>query len=154
METIAKSFSGSRDEVFAKVIRYIDQNLDFWLRDIPTHTRKYILIDLGNIHDAHKLSHLLSTYNVVGFADVHYNGPGVHPRQPSPFQIIRARTVCKNAADVHIIWYVYEIIRLNAKSEINIITRDKGFQELIELGRLQSTIIKFHNSSQSFLQHL
>lgn len=147
------SFSGTRNDIFAKAVRYIDENLDETLekfRRNDVSKNKFIFVDLGNIHDAFpKINTFKETHTIRGFADKLYNGPGVNPPGPSHISIVKAKNSSRNAADVHILWNVFEICTTCRNSEIHIITKDKGFYELAEIAKVHSVLVHFHSSTES-----
>ena len=153
MEFLSKQFVGTRDEKFAQIVRYLDQNLDDCLQrqeEIKSGS-EYIIIDFGNIHDAiAKLRSKLKDFTVIGFADKLYNGPGVNPPEKD-ITIRRAVQASKNAADVHIIWTVFEIFSQKENAIVHIITKDKGFLELGEIAKYTSHTVKFYNSTDVFI---
>ncbi|MBJ23724.1 MAG: hypothetical protein CMB64_03545 [Euryarchaeota archaeon] len=150
MQNFLKNFDGSRDEKFAKIVRYFDTNLDELLQEETTLHNVSILMDLGNVPNVKKLQKISSRYNVEAFADEMYNGPGVNPKLCETLKIHRISKGCKNAADTHIIWRVFQLCQ-NGDQTIHIVTRDKGFMQLSEIAKMYNSVVYFHFSVEELL---
>ena len=150
MQNFLKNFHGSRDEKFAKIVRYFDTNLDAMLQDESISHNVSILMDLGNVPNVKKLEKISLQYNVEAFADEMYNGPGVNSKLCETVKIHRISKGCKNAADTHIIWRVFQLCQRGDQT-IHIITRDKGFMQLSEIAKMYNSIVYFHLSVENLL---
>ena len=112
--------------------------------------KKYLLIDLGNIHNA--LQYIDSfdefdEFDIIAFADYMFNGYGINPPSIKSAVVVADRS--KNAADVSIIWHVSRICQTN-ENEIHIITKDKGFQSLSRLAANEGTCLYFYETFEKF----
>ena len=161
IENIVRIFasnSSSRDELFGKIVSYLDQKLDVTIHNLQSAQKqinKYVLIDLGNIHNLLKNIDGKLPWNITAFADKCYNGYGVNPIGTPAIKVVRAIETSKNAADIHIIWEVAEIC-LYEKSmcEIHVVTKDKGFMELEQLAKSKNHKLTFHLSGEAFFEYL
>ncbi len=160
LENLVRIFalnSNSRDELFGKLVSYIDSKLDLTIHNLCSDEKKiekYVLIDLGNIHNVLKVIDGRLPWNIYAFADKCFNGYGVNPQSTPAVKIVRAMASSKNAADIHIIWTAAEICQKENLCEIHVITKDRGFMELEELAKSNNHILKFHQSGESFFQYL
>ena len=154
MENFVNSFDGSRDEKFAQIVRYFDLNLDDLLLSDKCDTHKVsILMDLGNVPNVKKLQKISEEYNVEAFADEMYNGPGVNPKLCESLLVHHISKGCKNGADTHIIWRVFQLCQAENQI-IHIITKDKGFMQLSEIAKFYSSTVHFHLSVEELLSLL
>ena len=102
-----------------------------------------IFIDLDNM--SHRVKELLKKGAfVVGFASPTYHNPNIEnlcknsqeeEQPPYVFQIIRAEMGCKDAADFRMAFMIGDWSAsglLDKDREIHIVSRDTGFQELVQ----------------------
>ena len=101
-----------------------------------------VIIDLGNTHDC--LANLMpycrsSLVEVRAYADLHYTGY-TGDENICCFQLIRASSSAKNAADVDMIWDLAVILSdpRMLKKQVIICSKDKGFlsiqDKIVKLG--------------------
>lgn len=124
-----------------------------------SQTTTFVFVDLGNIHDVLPILDRCDsppTFTVIAFADKYYRGYGVNPR--SRYSLVeRATEQTKNAADTRIVTETVKICSRfyaqNTQCNIHIITKDKGFYELIHIAREMNQNVQFHNSGTDFFEY-
>ena len=119
--------------------RLVEVQGGLWKRCGPWDSRDtVVIVDLGNVHDClQKVAPLAETggLQVRAYADLQYNGYGVHP----PFdslgcRVFKAESPHKNATDTKMIWDVSQLCSLSPRPmRLLVITKDNGFRHLKEL---------------------
>ena len=147
----------TNNESLAAHIRSLCRKLDSEQnKGINENIKSYIIVDLGNVHDflPHVDAHPsdFSNYNIVAFADHHFNGYGVNPRCSSNVSL-RVSGSTRNAADVAMIWFVARLT-VSSKSTFIFLTKDKGFSEISSLCLECDSEAFFFPDTASFLASL
>lgn len=112
-----------------KAVFKIDGTPPLWVLP-PRSPVTYVLIDLGNVHDALEpaIGYLEEgvIHSVCAYADKQYNGPG----HDSTYTWTALSTK-KNAADVKIVWDIAQFgSRADVPTRVLVVTKDKGFLSL------------------------
>ena len=144
----------TNNESLALHLRSLCRKLDS-NRIVPNlFLKKYIIIDLGNIHDFlpyYDNNNILHEYNVIAFADHHFNGYGINPTCKRKVGLY-VSGASKNAADVTMIWF---IARMSIEPcFFYVITKDKGFRELQNLCVENGSECVFYENTKAFFDHL
>ena len=115
--------------------------------------KKVLFVDLGNIHDLLQIIDQnykkFEDFEVIGICDLHYNGYGIN--YPSICCKIIKAGGSKNAADVLIVWRISRMC-LQSTYAFYIVTKDKGFTEVVNLCQESGSTAFFFNSSKAFLE--
>ena len=111
----------------------------------------YLLVDLGNTAFYQEITKLQANFShIVFFEDYAFNRPKclVQLLQQFPhWKVVSATEGHRNAADLELIWYVFEQIQFCRQSKQEaifwIVTRDFGFNYLKNIGQRQGFKIEF-----------
>jgi len=117
---------------------------------------KYIIVDLGNIHNFIPLAdqdpNLFNQYQIVAFADHHFNGYSVNPRCKRSDISLHVSGSSRNAADCAMIWFIARNTVMK-KCQFIILTKDKGFREIENLCLQSGSEAIFFSETEKFLQY-
>ena len=90
-----------------------------------------IIFDLGNCHFLQSAVKYVEAgmVDIWAYADMQYNGPGVHPAYEG-VTVKRASVPHRNAADIMLVW---DLALLSSPRDIIIASKDQGFRSVKEL---------------------
>ncbi len=144
----------TNNESLAAHIRSLCRRLDSEMSYDET-SDKYIIVDLGNIHNflpyADNNLNLFDGFQIVGFADHHFNGYGIHPRCTRNVSL-HVSGSSRNAADCSMIWFISRCAG-KRKCEFYILTKDKGFREISNLCCQSGSQAFFFSDTDAFIQY-
>jgi hypothetical protein len=117
--------------------------------------KSFMIIDLGNIHNflpyADSRPDLFNEFEIVAFADHHFNGYGINERCIRNVSL-HVSGSSRNAADCAMIWFIAKNT-VNKKCRFMILTKDKGFREIENLCLQSGSEARFFNSSDEFIEY-
>ena len=144
----------NNNESLASHVRSLCRKLDSEMT-YDENAMKYIIVDLGNIHSflpyADNQPSLFNEFEIVAFADHHFNGYSINPRCTRQVSL-HVSGSSRNAADCAMIWFIARNT-VRKKCQFIILTKDKGFRE-IELLCLQcGSEAIFFNETEQFIKY-
>ena len=142
----------TNNESLASHIRSICRKLDSEMC-YNENAKKFIIVDLGNIHNflpfADNQPLLFREYEIVAFADHHFNGYSINPRCSRNISL-HVSGSSRNAADCAMIWFIARNTVRN-RCEFMILTKDKGFREIQNLCLESGSEAKFFSDTDEFI---
>ena len=115
---------------------------------------RYIIVDLGNIHNflpfADQQPLLFNEFQIVAFADHHFNGYSINPRCTRQISL-HVSGSSRNAADCAMIWFIARNT-VKKKCQFIILTKDKGFREIENLCLQSGSEAIFFSDSEQFIK--
>ena len=144
----------TNNESLAAHVRSLCRKLDSEMK-YDERATKYIIVDLGNIHNflpfADQNLRLFREFQIVAFADHHFNGYSVNPRCSRNVSL-HVSGSSRNAADCAMIWFIARNT-VQKKCLFYILTKDKGFREIENLCLQSGSEAVFFTDSDSFIRH-
>ena len=146
-----------RSLVELQVTGYVDlTHGKYSMKHTYTTNRKYIIIDLGNIHDLLPRidDEIYSEFSIICFADRVFNGYGIKPPPKNKdIMIYQSPDEFKNSADIHLVWTVCSICEVSENNTFYVVTKDKGFNSLELLVRKKNSMLKFFKTTPEFMDY-
>ena len=144
----------TNNESLASHIRSLCRQLDSEML-YDTEAKKYIIVDLGNIHNFLPLADsqplLFHEYEIVAFADHHFNGYSVNPRCTRNVSL-HVSGSSRNAADCSMIWFIARNT-VKKRCQFIILTKDKGFREIEKLCMECGSECIFFSDTDEFVKY-
>ena len=144
----------TNNESLASHIRSLCKKLDSEML-YDENATKYIIVDLGNIHNflpyADANPHLFKEYEIVAFADHHFNGYSINPRCTRQISL-HVSGSSRNAADCAMIWFIARNT-VYKRCQFVILTKDKGFREIENLCLQSGSEAIFYNDAETFISN-
>ena len=149
----------TNNESLAAHVRSLCRRLDCEM-NYDERAQMYIIVDLGNIHnflpfaDSENGRHLFKEFQIVAFADHHFNGYGVCNRCTRNVSL-HVSGSSRNAADCAMIWFIARQTAINHpfRSTFCILTKDKGFREIENLCLQSGSDAIFFPDTDSFVKY-
>lgn len=142
----------TNNESLASHIRSLCKKLDSEML-YDENAKKYIIVDLGNIHNfipyADANLNLFQEYEIVAFADHHFNGYSINPRCTRQISL-HVSGSSRNAADCAMIWFIARNT-VRKRCQFVILTKDKGFREIENLCLQSGSEAIFYNDAETFI---
>ena len=144
----------TNNESLAAHVRSLCRKLDSEMQ-YDTESSNFIIVDLGNIHNflpyADNNPNLFLEFQLVAFADHHFNGYSVNPRCHRNVSL-HVSGSSRNAADVSMIWFIARNT-VGRKCKFIILTKDKGFREIENLCLQCGSEALFFPDTEQFLKY-
>lgn len=144
----------SNNESLAAHIRSLCRKLDSEM-GYDQDATKFIIVDLGNIHNflpyADNNSELFTEFQIVAFADHHFNGYSVNPRCSRNVSL-HVSGSSRNAADCAMIWFIARNT-VRKKCKFMVLTKDKGFREIENLCLQCGSEAIFFSDTEQFVNY-
>ena len=144
----------TNNESLAAHIRSLCRKLDSEMK-FDERAQQFIIVDLGNIHNflpfADQNLNLFNGFQIVAFADHHFNGYSINPRCTRTVSL-HVSGSSRNAADCAMIWFIARQTTYR-KSVFYILTKDKGFREIENLCLQSGSEAVFFADTESFVKY-
>lgn len=144
----------TNNESLASHVRSLCRKLDSEMT-YDEDAAKYIIVDLGNIHSflpfADSQPELFNEFQIVAFADHHFNGYSINPRCSRKVSL-HVSGSSRNAADCAMIWFIARNT-VRKRCQFMILTKDKGFREIENLCLQCGSEAIFFTESEQFVRH-
>ncbi len=143
----------TNNESLAAHVRSLCRKLDSEMK-YDERATKFIMVDLGNIHNflpfADQNLSLFREFQIVAFADHHFNGYSINPRCTRNVSL-HVSGSSRNAADCAMIWFIAR--QTYRKCIFYILTKDKGFREIENLCLQSGSEAAFFSDTDAFVKY-